>query len=221
MTNVSPWASGGLPQLNVAATCSATSALGPGVRAVVWVQGCPLNCPECVAPDWIPFLPARLVAPEELAQELLERPDVTGLTLSGGEPMLQAAGLAALAQAMAARRDLTVICFTGFLLEHLRRSPPGPGVEDLLRRVDVLIDGPYVAPRNDQQGLRGSANQRVHYLSGRLKGDDFDFDAGPRRTEIHLIGREALLVGVPPTRALRAFHAALDRAEKRNKGGSE
>ena len=46
--------------LNVAAVCQATRALGPGLRAVVWVQGCPCRCPGCVAPDWMALKPARL-----------------------------------------------------------------------------------------------------------------------------------------------------------------
>jgi hypothetical protein len=54
----------------------------------VWVQGCPFSCPGCVAPEWIPIRTERLVAPDVLAGELLADDAVTGLTISGGEPML-------------------------------------------------------------------------------------------------------------------------------------
>src|SRR2546429_8298948 len=92
-----PWTSGGLPLLNVADTCIGTRALGPGLRSVVWVQGCRLRCPGCMTPDALSMEQARLVAPEALAEELFaDHRRITGLTLSGGEPMLQAAGLAAL-----------------------------------------------------------------------------------------------------------------------------
>ena len=57
--------------VNVAETCIGTKALGPGIRTVVWVQGCPLRCHGCIAPDWIPQRQARLVDPDELAAELL------------------------------------------------------------------------------------------------------------------------------------------------------
>src|SRR5512146_912679 len=97
--------------LNVAAICPTTRALGPGVRAVVWVQGCAFHCPGCIAPDWIPIRPARLVKPEALAEELLADPEVTGLTFSGGEPMLQASALARLARAARNMRDVDIICF--------------------------------------------------------------------------------------------------------------
>lgn len=181
--------------MNIAEVCAGTRALGPGLRAVAWVQGCPFQCRGCIAPDWIPDRPARELTPADLAAELLADPDVTGLTFSGGEPMLQAAGLAETARIARRDRDLSLICFTGFRLAELRDQP---GAADLLAEVDVLIDGRYVDTRNDDQGLRGSDNQHVHHLTDRLSG--FAFDEGPRRAEIRLRGTEALMVGVPPTR---------------------
>jgi anaerobic ribonucleoside-triphosphate reductase activating protein len=196
--------------LNVAAVCPATRALGPGVRAVVWVQGCPFHCPGCVAPEWIPIRPARLVRPEDLLEELLADPHVTGLTFSGGEPMLQADGLARLARLARSRRDLDIICFTGFPRSQLEKTPPGPGVKELLDQLDVLIDGPYVARLNDNYGLRGSTNQKIHFLTRRLS--QFDFETQPRKAEIHLLDGQALLVGVPPIRLNEAFQHAIDHA---------
>jgi hypothetical protein len=115
--------------VNVAATCSATHALGPGVRSVVWVQGCPLRCPECLAPEWIPDREARLVSPAALAAELLADERVTGLTISGGEPMAQAAALAQMVRAARAVRELTVICFSGYRLARLRGANGPAGAE--------------------------------------------------------------------------------------------
>jgi len=198
--------------LNVAAVCQSTVALGPGLRAVLWVQGCSFHCPGCIAPDWIPIRPARLVRPEEIVEELLADPAVTGLTLSGGEPFLQAAGLARVAALARQKRDLNIICFSGFQKSFLEQSPPGPGVADLLGLIDVLIDGPYIARLNDNQGLRGSRNQRIHYLSGRLSGHDLD--QVDRKAEIRLGDGQALLVGVPPRRLGDAFNQAVDLANQ-------
>ena len=209
MAQYNPWSTGGLPYLNVAHICPATRALGPGLRAVVWVQGCCFHCPGCIAPDWIPQRIVRLMTPEEVVSELLAHPEVTGLTFSGGEPMLQAAGLAAVARLARRQRDLSIICYTGFTLEQLHTHPPGPGVEDLLEAIDVLIDGPYVEELNDQRGLRGSANQRIHYLTDRLHR--FDFIHTPRRIEIFLEGEHALLVGIPTSEQLAAFERAFTR----------
>jgi anaerobic ribonucleoside-triphosphate reductase activating protein len=212
-----PWKQGGLPYLNVAATVAATQALGPGLRAVVWVQGCCFNCPGCVSPEWIPKNLARLVRPEDLAVELLARQDIDGFTFSGGEPMLQAAGLAHLVQTARRQRDLTVISFSGFTLAQLlQRQEKMPGVAEFLGEIDVLIDGLYVAGKNDNQGMRGSANQRIHYLSGRLR--DYDFDKNPRQSEIHIGDGYAFLVGVPATQVLDSFNQALEQAQKRKTG---
>jgi len=198
--------------LNIAAICPATHALGPGLRAVLWVQGCIFHCPGCVAPDWIPIRPARLARPEEILPELISDTRITGLTFSGGEPMLQAAGLARLARLAREQRDLDIICFTGFQKSFLEKSPPGPGVMDLLDQVDVLIDGPYISRLNDDKGLRGSQNQRIHFLTNRLAG--FDFENIPRRVEIKLSNGQAFLVGVPPVRLDEAFNRAVDKANR-------
>ncbi len=204
--------------LNVAETCAATRALGPGLRAVAWVQGCPFRCRGCLASDWIPQSPARRMTPPELAAELLRSPDVTGLTFSGGEPMEQAAGLAETARLARRERDLTLICFTGFRREELDGRA---GAAELLAETDVLIDGRYVDARNDDRGLRGSDNQRVHHLTGRLRG--FDFENQQRRAEFRLRGAETLLVGVPPLRAAAAWQAmnTPETAPSQGEGGAQ
>ncbi|MCM2430832.1 4Fe-4S single cluster domain-containing protein [Streptomyces sp. RKAG337] len=207
--------------LNVAATRVGTEALGPGVRSVLWVQGCPFDCAGCMSPDWIPFHEARRATPWELAAELLADPRVTGLTFSGGEPMEQAAGLAEVVRLAREVRDVSLICFTGYRLPALRARPPSPGVPDLLAAVDVLIDGRYVAALDDGRGLRGSSNQRVHHLTGRLAGQGYDFGDRPRTAEIAVTGREALLIGVPPPGLLAAFDTAVDSVRGRTSPGRE
>jgi anaerobic ribonucleoside-triphosphate reductase activating protein len=194
-----------VPSVQVAATCVGTRSLGPGLRSAVWVQGCPLRCAGCIAPDWIPRRPARAVQPTALAAELLALPEIGGLTFSGGEPMAQALALAEVIRCARTMRDLTLICFTGYRLAELHRKPPGPGVAELLASVDVLIDGRYVAARNDNRGLRGSDNQRVHLLTGRLADHYDELANGHRRTEFRIRGQEIMLVGVPDRAVADAF----------------
>ena len=194
------------PLLNLAAFCPSTTALGPGSRAALWVQGCPFRCHGCLAPDWLPFQPASLVSPADLAETILAS-GVTGITLSGGEPMLQAQALAELVALVRAKRDLDVICFTGFLYEDLLCDPHAVR---LLSFVDLLIDGPYLPELNDGLGLRGSSNQVFHHLTPRLQGTDFA--ALPRKVEVFLSDGQAFLVGVPPKPFQRAFNAALSQA---------
>lgn len=207
-------------KLFVAETCVGTRALGPGLRSVLWVQGCPFHCRECVAPDWIPNAGGRETDPVELAGELLADPRVGGFTFSGGEPMSQATALTRLIRAARRQRDLTLICFTGYRLTELRAEDPGPGVADLLAETDVLIDGRYVAARNDGRGLRGSSNQQIHFLTGRLADAEGNLTGGPRRSEIRLRDRSALLVGVPGPGVSAAFDLAVAGAGQAEEQGT-
>jgi anaerobic ribonucleoside-triphosphate reductase activating protein len=192
--------------LNVGQYAVVEESLGPGRRAVVWVQGCPFSCAGCVAPEWIPDRPAHAVAPEALAEELLADPDIQGLTFSGGEPMAQAAGLARLvAHGRRSRPDLSLVCFTGYRREALRT----PAQRRLLDQVDVLIDGLYVADRNDGRGLRGSSNQRIHHLTGRLADSGYDFANRARTAYLRFVGLDLFVVGVPPAGLVAAVRAAV------------
>lgn len=182
--------------LNIAEICPATRALGPGLRSVLWVQGCPIGCRGCIAQDWIPQVPARLLTPAQAADLLLANPKIEGVTFSGGEPMLQAEGLVALARMLRSRRELHIACFTGYVYENLLLAPPHPGVEGLLREIDVLIDGPYIEKLNTGDTFAGSRNQRVLKLSDRpAPGEGLWV---PRKTEIHIRNGSILAVGVPP-----------------------
>jgi anaerobic ribonucleoside-triphosphate reductase activating protein len=131
--------------------------------------------------------------------------------------MMQAAGLAAMLVNARASRELNVICFTGSTLERLHTHPPGPGVAELLAQVDLLIDGPYVAALNEGRGLRGSRNQRFHYLTDRLLPWADELEGGKRQAEIHVLGDEALLVGVPPLGVVEGFALAVEQAIEANR----
>ena len=210
--NQTGWFVDGELVLNLAAVTSATRSLGPGKRAAIWVQGCQKRCPGCLAQEWLEIVPAHLHRIPALSEILLSDPEIEGLTLSGGEPMLQAAALAKLVSSMRTRRDLNVICYSGYLLVELRNNPPSPGVADLLEAVDVLIDGAYVDELNDDIGLRGSSNQQVHHLTSRLAG--FDFTTAPRSVEIKISDGEVFLIGVPTRAVNHSFEESLRNIKK-------
>ena len=133
---------------------------GPGYRLAVFVQGCPHACPGCHNPKTHDFAGGYLSDTEEIIAKLGKNPLVRGVTLTGGEPMMQARALAQIASA-ARQKGLGVWCYTGFTLEELL----GEGREDrmaLLEQVDVLVDGPYIAHERSLDLLYcGSKNQRL------------------------------------------------------------
>ena len=152
--------------LNAAEICPATHTLGPGQRFVIWVQGCCFNCRGCISPDWIPQKQATLVDPVQLADYILSVPGTEGLTVSGGEPMLQATALSELFTHLRQHRDISIMCFSGFTLEQLQ-AKSDPAINQVLTLIDVLIDGQYIPELNDNKGWRGSSNQVVHFLTNR------------------------------------------------------
>ncbi len=138
---------------------------GPGSRFVVWMQGCTLGCAGCFNPTTHDATGGREVSIVQLADQLraAQAAGATGLSLSGGEPLQQApAAVALLAEARAL--GMSTLAFSGYTIEEIRELPSGP---DVLARLDVLIDGRYVAGDRLATGLRGSANQRIQLLTDR------------------------------------------------------
>lgn len=133
---------------------------GPGLRLTVFAQGCPHHCPGCHNPDtWDPA-GGREVAPEELEELMDKNPLLQGLTLSGGEPFLQATDCAALAR-LARARGLDVWTYTGYTWEDLITAGH-PDWAELLAVTDVLVDGPFLQKQRSYAALfRGSGNQRL------------------------------------------------------------
>ena len=187
-----------MSHINLAACLSSTQALGPGNRFALWVQGCCFNCPECIAPAWIPQTTNQLISVNALAKRIIAIADLEGITLSGGEPMLQAAELSALIDEIHIKQPkLTVICYTGFRLEQLQKEADCSRL-DLLARIDVLIDGTYQQQQNNGLGLRGSDNQQIHFLTDIYKGQEAYFTETQRRIELHILEQnEVMMAGIP------------------------
>ena len=109
--------------------------------------------------------------------------------------MLQAEGLARVAQIARAKKQLDIICFTGYRYETLIDHPPAPGVSDLLEQIDVLVDGRYVQKYKSKVGLRGSDNQHFIRLTDRLK--DYPFETLSRQLEIKIKDGGLIFIGIP------------------------
>ncbi|MCW3488695.1 4Fe-4S single cluster domain-containing protein [Dethiobacter alkaliphilus] len=185
------------PKLNIAATCPSIKSLGPGSRFVIWVQGCCFACAGCSSPQWRESKEATLLAPEDLAKEILETPGIDGVTISGGEPMLQADLLWRLVKEIRTVKPLSIICYTGFTLKELKEKRDLK-INAFISEIDVLIDGLYIDKFNDNKGLRGSSNQKVHFLSGTYKEFADSFLLSKRKIELHLFQDEYLVVGIKP-----------------------
>ena len=135
---------------------------GPGLRFVVFAQGCRKNCEGCHNPESQSFTGGNEFSVDEIITEMYSNPLTDGLTLSGGEPFLQAGECSTLASA-AKKRGLNVWVYSGYTLEELTAAAESDSaVGKLLGIADVLVDGRFIlAERSLQLKWRGSRNQRV------------------------------------------------------------
>ena len=154
--------------LRLFARQSPTRVLGPGQRAVIWVQGCQFACPNCIVPESWDESAGELVPVREIVDWILAQPDLEGITISGGEPFLQASALTDLIELVKSRASLGVVCYTGYRWEHLQQRGT-PKQKELLKRLDLLIDGVYMEGQHEDLLWRGSANQRLLPLSDRYR----------------------------------------------------
>jgi anaerobic ribonucleoside-triphosphate reductase activating protein len=183
--------------MQIAQVVPCTEAEGPGKRFAVWFQGCPLRCAGCCNPEFIPFKGGETKTAGELIgwmERVRDESAIEGLTLLGGEPFAHAAAAVALA-AGAKALSLSVMTFSGFVLEELR-SRPEPEVAELIALTDILVDGPYDRDHPDtERRWIGSTNQRVHFLTDRYRLDE---QWRKRNTlEIRVVGREITVNGFP------------------------
>ena len=169
-----------LSKLKLAAFLPQSRANGPGLRSVLWVQGCPLRCAGCFNPDFQPFAGGYESTVEEIIALLLAQPDTEGVSFSGGEPFSQAAALAEVAESVRAAGK-GVLIFTGQDAATLKVSRY-PGVQRLLAATDLLAAGPYRRDLPQCHPLLASTNQELLYLTERYRG----VELGPRRSEFRI-----------------------------------
>lgn len=148
--------------LRVAGVVEESFVDGPGIRFVVFAQGCPHRCPGCHNPQTHAYGGGLEIELRDILHRMAENPLLDGLSLSGGEPFEQAVPFAELA-AGARARGYDVMVWSGYTFEFLMaHRDERPGWRRLLAASDVLVDGPFlIGQRSMELPYRGSRNQRV------------------------------------------------------------
>ncbi|MBQ6933629.1 MAG: anaerobic ribonucleoside-triphosphate reductase activating protein [Clostridia bacterium] len=133
---------------------------GPGLRFVVFTQGCTHNCEGCHNPATHALDGGYEITSDRILTEFFKNPLLKGITLSGGEPFLQAGELVPIAKSVKeGKKD--VVIYTGYTLEALRAMNDND-VNELLSYCDVLVDGPFILAQRDLTlTFKGSRNQRI------------------------------------------------------------
>jgi anaerobic ribonucleoside-triphosphate reductase activating protein len=158
------------PTLDIHGVLERSAANGPGLRSVIWTQGCTLGCAGC-------FNPATHGAGGERRSvsglvDWVVGNRVEGVTVSGGEPLEQAAAVLELCRGCR-KTGLSVVLLTGFSWPYLCRRRPQL-VADLRDCTDVVLAGRYAQARHLGAGLRGSSNKTVELLTDRYTRQQID-----------------------------------------------
>lgn len=166
---------------------------GEGIRAVIWTQGCPHNCPGCHNPKTHSYDGGFLEDIEDLKKEINSLDDEVGVTFSGGDPMEQAEACANLAKYIHSL-GLNVWCYTGYTYEELlKKGKDNSYIMDFLNDIDVLVDGRFVLKLKSYDAkFRGSKNQRLIKVKESLKTgkvvlyDSIDDEKKKKKKEVYI-----------------------------------
>lgn len=143
-------------QIRIAGLVPESFVDGDGIRFAVFMQGCLRNCEGCQNPDTHALDGGQLVDTDEILAAIKKNPLLNGITLTGGEPLLQIEPATELARAVK-NFGLNVWCYTGYTFEDLPANS-----KQLLNFVDILVDGAFdINQRDLTLQFRGSTNQRI------------------------------------------------------------
>ena len=140
---------------------------GPGLRYVIFTQGCLHHCPGCHNPDSHAIDGGYIEDTEQCLLEIDQNPLLDGVTLSGGEPFLQATALIHFVQKVK-KRHLHVMIYSGYTFEEILEL--GDEENRLLSLCDTLVDGKFILSLKSMELLyKGSSNQRIIDIQASLK----------------------------------------------------
>ncbi|PEQ91716.1 radical SAM protein [Bacillus sp. AFS006103] len=137
---------------------------GPGVRTVVYLQGCEQYCVDCHNPQTWNKKEGITYDIEELANLIQSNSLTKKITISGGEPLLQPKQVLALLKEL---RDFNIALYTGYSLKAVPK--------EIIENIDYLKVGPYIKElRSSTLPYIGSSNQTFYRV---IKGDLYELNS--------------------------------------------
>lgn len=191
--------------MQIERTVCGVTALGPGMRIAVWVNGCPRRCKRCVSPT-LQMPEPRNECEVKSYFSKFDFKSYDGLTVSGGEPFYQAGELEKLVDLALSNGMEDILVYTGYTLEELH-AKQDETIERILKKIAVLIDGEYIIELDDGTGnLAGSSNQRVVFLKEKFKPLYDGYYSKARKMQIFELGNYKLAVGIPDRTFIEEFN---------------
>ncbi|MCH5138601.1 anaerobic ribonucleoside-triphosphate reductase activating protein [Clostridiaceae bacterium UIB06] len=145
---------------------------GPGLRRVIFAQGCIHNCKGCFNPDTHDLKGGQVMDMDKIIKDIKNNPLIKGVTFSGGDCLEQADKFAYMGKKIK-ELGLNIWCYTGYTYEYiLQNKDKRAGWDDLLDNIDVLVDGKFEEDKQDSTlRYKGSSNQRIIDIKESLKSN--------------------------------------------------
>ncbi|MBQ3422068.1 MAG: anaerobic ribonucleoside-triphosphate reductase activating protein [Romboutsia sp.] len=135
---------------------------GPGLRTVIWTQGCPHKCKGCHNPQTHDYNGGELIDIFEIIEQIKNVKLQKGVTISGGEPFIQVESLIEIVKEIKNNTNLDIWVYSGYTFEQLISNVNKNKNIEFLNYIDVLVDGKFEEDKKDiNLQFRGSSNQRV------------------------------------------------------------
>lgn len=144
---------------------------GPGVRTTIFLTGCTLNCKNCFNKEYQNFHFGKVFDEKAFDEvmDCLSDANISGLSVLGGEPFDNLAGLKEFITKVRANSEKDIWVYSGYTFEELLEKD---GAMDVLKNIDVLVDGRFVEDLKDLKlKFRGSSNQRIVDVKRTLEED--------------------------------------------------
>ena len=144
---------------------------GPGIRTSIFVTGCKLNCKNCFNKEYQDpnFGKAWTQKTTNQVINYLKSDEISGLSILGGEPFDSENDLINILNDIKNKINKNIWIYSGYTFEYLIENPV---YKQLLEKVDVLVDGPFIESKKDLKlKFRGSSNQRIIDVKSSLIND--------------------------------------------------
>ena len=150
--------------MNMAGFYDESISNGLGWRAVLFVSGCPHNCPGCQNKMAQDYNYGEQFDKQKIIDRICENSILKGITISGGEPLCKenvSEVVEFIKDVKKVRPNFNVWCYSGYTIEELKNRNDEV-TNQALKEIDVLVDGRFVMEKKDPNlKFRGSSNQRI------------------------------------------------------------
>lgn len=193
-------------ELRIAKTVACSNgANGPGKRFVIWTQGCSLGCPGCCNPDFQDPKGGKAFDFEDLIEKIHDarrKFKLTGITLTGGEPLDRAKQLLYVVYRFAyeeTKRPLSIMLFTGYTEREVGPWQAQSDKAKIWNMCDIVVSGRFEQKQaiKNPKGLLASSNQKLYFPTGRLDESSMD-DLPAGEVIISPDGKNVVLTGMAP-----------------------